>query len=404
MKIKIFNKLFLLILLLIPLSVLALDYPKINSKYIEIYDLNDNKILYEMKANDVIPIASLTKIATAMVAIENVSNIENKVVITSNMLKTVSAEAHVVGLKAGDKVTYKDLLYATIVSSGADAANSLAILCSGSLDKHVEAMNTLAKKIGLEKTHFKNVTGLDNKDNYSTPDEVRKLLFYALDNNLFKEIYTTKKYKLSNGLTVNTTLKLYDKKGSLDTSKILGSKTGFTSKAGYCLASMVDINGHKILIITFKAEKKGNNYYNIIDALDLVKYMLKSYKDEILVEKDQLIKELPVNLSNINTYSIKASQEISKYLPRDYDINNLKITYEGEEELNYFNREGEKIGAISYYFEDELLLKEDVILNQDIVINFKKVLQKYYYIVIIFVVLVILMIIFFFLRKRKKNK
>ena len=399
MRIK---RLLLILLLLIPIKAYSLEYPKVNSKIIEIYDLNDKQILYEVKANDTVSIASLTKVATALVAIENVKDLNTKVTITQNILNTVSPEAHVAGLRRGDIVTYKDLLYATIVTSGADAANALAILSSGSLSNHVNKMNDLAKKIGLEHTSFKNVTGLDATGSYSTADDVRKLLYYALDNSLFKEIYTTKKYTLSNGLIVNTTLKLYDKNGAVDTSFIIGSKTGFTNKAGYCLAYLVDINGHNMLIVTLNAERRGNNYYNLIDAGSIVKFMNNNYKEEVLVKKNEIIKELPVKLSNKESYSIQAKSDIKKYLPSDYDKNNLKIEYEGLNELSFKNSENEKIGIVSYYYGDELLLKEDVILKEEISINIVKVLKTYYWQLLIVILIITLLVVI--LKKKMKRK
>lgn len=404
MKVKLISRLLLFICLVFPITTYSLEYPNVNSKIIEIYDLTDEKLIYEVKASDSVSIASLTKIATAMVAIENINNLDEKVLITRNILNTVSREAHVVGLKNGDKVTYRDLLYATIVSSGADAANSLAILSSGSISNHVQKMNDLAKRIGLLHTVFKNVTGLDETGSYSTANDVKKLLIYALNNPLFEEIYTTKKYQLSNGLVITSTLNLYDKNGSIDTTSILGSKTGYTKKAGYCLSSISNINGHKMMIIVLNANKVGNDFYNVIDTVNLIKFMNNHYQDEILVGKNEFIKELPVEYSNIDSYHINAKEEVRKYLPSDYDRNSLKIVYDGLEKLSFQNHLGDKIGEISYYFNDELLLKEEVIINQEIKINILKILQKYYYIVIFFIIFIILIIVFLLMKKRKKRQ
>ncbi len=401
MRIK---RLLLFLLLLIPLSTYSLEYPKTNSKIVEIYDLNDNTILYEVKSNDVVSIASLTKIATAMVALENIKNLDEKVTITSSILNTVSPEAHIVGLKAGNKVTYKDLLYGTLVSSGADAANALAILSSGSIDSHVKKMNELAKRIGLEHTHFANVTGLDHKDNYGTADDVRKLLIYALKNTTFKEIYSTKKYTLSNGLVANTTLKMYDKNGTVDTSFIIGSKTGFTNAAGYCLAYLIDVNGHNMVVITLNATKSGNTYYNIVDANNLVKFMRNNYKEELLVEKNKKVKEIPVELSDIESYTITTNQEIKKYLPSDYDKTKIKIEFNGVDELDFHDHEGDKIGEISYFYGDELLTKEDVVLNQKINLNFLKLLKKYYLVVSAAIIIIVFSSIYFIKKKLNKKR
>ena len=174
--------LLLFILFLFPINIYALNYPKLDSKIIEVYDVTDGKILYEVNSKKSSSIASLTKIATVITAIENIKNVDEKVTITKEILSTVSWDASVAGLKIGDVVTYKDLLYASMLPSGADATQSIAILSSGSVDNFVEKMNKLAEKIELKNTHFVNVTGLDVDGHYSTADDMRKLLVYALKN------------------------------------------------------------------------------------------------------------------------------------------------------------------------------------------------------------------------------
>ncbi len=391
----------LLILLLLPICCYSLEYPQVNSKYVEIYDLDDDKILYELDSNNKASIASLTKIATTITAIENITNLDEIVTITDDILKTVRWDASIAGLKVGDKVTYRDLLFASMLPSGADATNSLAILLTGSIDNFVNKMNDLAKRINLENTHFVNVTGLDDKDHYSTSDDVRKLLVYSLKNPLFREIYTTKEYQLSNGLKVKSTLFTYNKSSSIDidVQEILGSKTGFTLDAGYCLSTLVNINGHEIISIVLKAEKKDNSFYNIVDTNKLIKFLNDNYKDEILVKKDQLIKTIPVNLSKIDSYEIRSSEEIKKFLPSDYDIKDLRIEYEGKNELDFKDHENDKIGVINYFFGDELLITEDVILSRKIDIDFVKVLKKYY----LLILLVIFILVFLLITTKKKT-
>lgn len=387
-----------LIIFIFPISVFSLEYPRVNSKVIEIYDLTDKKVLYEVKASDEIYIASLTKIATTITAIENIKDLDEKVTITQNILNSVSKEASVAGLKVGDKVTYRDLLYASMVPSGADATNALAILLSGSIDNFVTKMNELVTRIGLEHTHFVNVTGLDVNNHYSTADDIRKLLEYALQNEVFKDVYTTKKYTLSNGLKVTTTLDLYGK--NIDTTSILGSKSGHTKKAGYCLSSISNINGHEMLIILIQGEYKDNKFYNIVDTLDLINFMNNNYKDEVLVKKDEIVKKVKVELSNIDVYDIKATEDIKKYLPSDYDKDNFVLDYDGPELLDFRSDKGDKIGTMYYYYNKELIAKEDVILDTEISINIWKCLLKYHYVVIILVLIPLSIIV---IKKHKKR-
>ena len=105
--------LFLTFIMICPLDIFALEYPEINSKITEIYDLTNKEVVYEIDSNKQASIASLTKIVTTITAIESISNLDEKVTITQDMLDTVRWDASKAGLKAGDKLTYKDLLYAS---------------------------------------------------------------------------------------------------------------------------------------------------------------------------------------------------------------------------------------------------------------------------------------------------
>ena len=387
-----------------PFAVYALDYPAIDSKIVEIYDLNNQEVIYEVDSTKQVSIASLTKIVTTITAIESIPNLDEEVVITSSILNTVQWDASKAGLKAGDRVTYRDLLYASILPSGADATNSIAILSTGSIDNFVQKMNDLATKLKLKNTHFVNVTGLDDEGHYSTADEIRQILEYALKNELFRQIYTTREYTLSNGLTVQSTIVKYNPYSSVDTSKILGSKTGYTGDAGYCLSSLSNINSHEFLIIVLNAEHKDNQYYNLTDSVNLINFLLEHFMDQVLVPKGDVVKTIPIRLSKTESYEVKASTDISLYLPDDYDKEKVKIKYDGLEELSFLNKKNEKIGKVTYYYGKEKITEEDIILQADIKMDFKKILKEYFYLFIIIPLLFIIMIVLLVRRKKKRKR
>ena len=163
-------------------NILALE---INSSNAVVYNLNEDEIVFEKNSNEVISIASLTKIMTTIVAIENIKNLDEKVTIKSRDFVTLYEEgASLAGFEVGQTVTYRDLLYGTFLPSGAEATQALAFNLTGSIESFVELMNQKATEIGLTNTHFANTTGLDNKDNYSTVVDVAKLLKYALKNDI----------------------------------------------------------------------------------------------------------------------------------------------------------------------------------------------------------------------------
>ena len=395
------KKYILFILLLIPFTVSALDFPSVSSKYVEIYDITDNKVLYEINSNDKISIASLTKIATTITAIEAIDNLDKHVTITSDMLSTVRWDASIAGLKAGDNVTYKDLLYASMLPSGADATNSIAILTTGSIENFVKRMNDLATRIGLKNTHFINVTGLDDKDHYSTTSDVVKLLNYSLKNEVFKNIFITKEYQLSNGLKVESTINMYNKYSKIDTSKILGSKTGFTQGAQYCLSSLINKNNHDIIVSVFKAPVINNKYYNIVDSVNLINFINNNYDNQTLIENNKIIKEIPVELSDIDSYKIYSS-EIKKFLPNDYNKDLFKVEYGGLEKLSFNNKKGEEIGTIKYFYDNELINEQKVVINTEFKFNIIKFLKKYYIYIIGLIILIIFIILLIKLKKKKK--
>ena len=385
------KKLFLFILLLIPLNIYAIEYPKLNAKNVVIYDLTDNKSLYEMDSNSKISIASLTKIATTITAIENIDNLNEKVTITNKILYTVAPEASKAGLKAGDNLTYLDLLYASMLPSGADATNSLAILSSGSIDAFVDKMNDLAKRIGLSNTHFVNVTGLDEEDHYSTANDVIKLLSYSLKNDTFKKIFTTKEYTLSNGLTVRTTLNKYNKSLNLDLSGIKGSKTGFTLDAGYCMVSLIESSTKDVIILVLNDPYEEGISYHIIDTYDLMSFINNNYHNQKLYSKNDELKSINVILSNKKDYKILSNEDIYSFLPDDYDKEKVVVEYTGKNKISFLDKKGSKLGEVKVLYDGAVVSSNDVYLNNSFMIS-------------PILLLIIIMLLFIMLKPRKKRR
>jgi len=392
------KKLLFILLLFIPLNIFALTYPKLHYDKAILYDMTDDKILYEVKKSEKADIASLTKIMTTIVAIENIDDLNYSIKYTQEMANNVRFDASVAGLKIGDQITYKDLLYASILPSGADATSALAIKTSGSISAFVEKMNELAQEIGMNNTHFENVTGLDEIGHYSTVEDLLILLKYSLNNKIFKEVYTTKTYTLSNNLFIRSTL--FSAKTTKDTSRILGSKTGFTEKAGRCISAYFISNNHEFLLITLKAPA-DNNFYHILDALDLIEFLDHNYNEQSLIKENQIIKEIKVKNSKIETYDLTSSKNITKFLPNDYDPKKVKIEYSGLEELSFKNKKNSKIGTITYLYDEEKLTTEEFYLKEEIELDLFKTIYSYrLQLTIIFTIVIFIVIVFLNMKKR----
>ena len=264
------KKILLLLVCFFPISVNALDMPEINSSSAIVYDMDADTVILDKNSHEVRSVASLTKIMTVLAAIENIDDFSASVTITNEMLAGIYWNASVAGLKVGDTVTYMDLFYAAILPSGADATQVLAYAVSGNVSDFVTKMNELATRIGATNTHYVNTTGLDQEGAYSTAYDQMLILAYALENPIFKTVYTTKNYTLTNGLEVEATVNKYNRVLNLDTSKIIGSKTGNTGDAGLCMSALFYHEDHEMLLITLGAEVIEDVPYNLIDTLTLI--------------------------------------------------------------------------------------------------------------------------------------
>lgn len=300
------KKILLLFVCFFPISVYALDMPEINSQAAIVYDMNANTVILEKNSDEVRSIASLTKIMTVLTAIENINDFSATVTITREMLAGIYWNASVAGLKPGDTVTYMDLLYAAILPSGADATQVLAYVVSGNVSDFVTKMNELASRIGATNTHYVNTTGLDQDGAYSTAYDQLLILSYALENPIFRTVYTTKNYTLTNGLQVEASVNKYNRALNLDTSKIIGSKTGNTTNAGLCMSALFYHEDHEMLLITLGAEVIEDVPYNLMDTLSLIDYVNLNY--EIPVEEVAVVSE-PSVVSDVDAPSFSVHYE-----------------------------------------------------------------------------------------------
>lgn len=254
----------------------ALKGIDLNSEYGLLVDLQDGKTLYEKNSDQRIYPASLTKVLTAITALDKTHNLNAKITITNADLKgLVEEDASVAGLGAGDVVTYEQLLYALILPSGADAANALANHLDGDTKAFVADMNTKAKAMGMMHSHFMNTTGLHDKNHYTTLQDMKRMMLYAWKNPTFRKVLTTTKYTIANlqshpdGLKLTSTLLTYTGDLTFEGGQIIGGKSGYTPEAGSCLISIAKLNnGHFYMFLSGKAPgQPGLEHYHFDDAL-----------------------------------------------------------------------------------------------------------------------------------------
>lgn len=236
--------------------------------------LKDHTVLMKKNVKEKIYPASLTKIMTTIVAIEELPNLKGEVSLTNSTFQGLyEVGASMAGFQPGEQVRAIDLLYGVILPSGAECCVGLADKIAGSEQNFVKIMNQKAADLGMENTHFENATGLQNESHYTTVEDLAILLSYALKNDTFRQIFTSSRHSTpptnmhSDGITFNSTL--YEKLNkNITGGKILGGKTGYTSAAGLCLASLAKVGNQEYILVTAGAKGDTNSeQFNISDAI-----------------------------------------------------------------------------------------------------------------------------------------
>ncbi|HPE14619.1 MAG TPA: serine hydrolase [Bacilli bacterium] len=403
---KLFRILFVFLIFGIISNASAINLD-IFSKHAVAYNMNDAEIIYEKNADEITNIASLTKIMTAIVAIENIENLDSVVTIPKSIITSIPYYASVAGFKSGEKVSYRDLLYGLMLPSGADAAEILAYYVAGSTNEFVNLMNKKAIKLELKNTNFANTTGLDAEGNYSTVKEIAKLLTYALKNNDFKKIYTTKTYITTTGLKLEATVLTISKKFDIPIDNILGSKTGSTEKAGLCLSSISTRDNVNLLVVTTNAPyNNSNRTVAIKDANTIYNYFFDNYSYQNILRKKDLLIELNTTYATKDNIAFYAKEDIAKYLPNNTNKNDLVIKYNGINEISYKTPKGTKLGTYTISKDNNVIYATDIILNNILIFSIFKFLKANPKILVLSILIftVFLILVYLIVKKRIKKR
>jgi len=248
---------------------------KLNSSNSILVRLTDDTVLMQKNSEEKIYPASLTKMMTAIVAIENLPNLKEEIKLTNSTFQGLyGADASMAGFQPGERVRAIDLLYGALLPSGAECCIGLADQIAGSEQNFVKIMNQKAADLGMDNTHFENATGLHNVNHYTTVKDLAILLSYALQNDTFRETFTSSRHstqptnKHPGGITFYNTMFEELNNQNIIGGEILGGKTGYTDEAGLCLASLAKVGKQEYILIS--AGAKGDHHseqYNITDAL-----------------------------------------------------------------------------------------------------------------------------------------
>lgn len=364
---------FFTFLFLIPI-VKAEDTLNLNSESAILIDQNSGKILYEKNKDEQLPMASMTKIMSMLLIMENISNGNLKYTDTVIISKNASSMGgSQVFLQEGEEYKVEDLLKCIAVSSANDAVVAMAEKIGGSVDAFVELMNQKVNELGLKNTHFSNPHGLDNENHYSSAYDMamlgKELLKYP-DILKFTSIYEDYLTKPDGSqiwlVNTNRLVRFYE--------GVDGLKTGFTTDAGYCLTATAKRNDLRLISVVMKSETADTRSK---DTATLLSYGFNSFKNHLIYSKDEVlgtVKILNGKKDNVNVY-LKEDATILLGVTEKPD--NYSVEIESEPIKAPINK-NTVVGTASILDnEGNIILEKEVIVKEDILkSNFWNYLKK----------------------------
>lgn len=241
-----------------------------------LFDVNRTNIIYAKNIHERLAPASLTKVLTAVIALEE-GNLEDIITVTKDV-KITDSQATLCGLKEGDTLTLNQALHALLIQSANDAANAIAIHLGGSLEGFAALMNEKAVELGATNSHFVNPHGLSDDDHYTTAYDLYLIFNKAIEYELFREIIHMNSYSTVYQDSVGnekemdfstTNLFLRGNYNSPDKITVIGGKTGTTNAAGNCLIILSkDTAGNPYISIILRSKERQLMYEQMIDLLE----------------------------------------------------------------------------------------------------------------------------------------
>ena len=345
----------------------SLESSSINSRSCIVYDRNSHMILYGKNEKTQVKMASTTKIMTSIIIIENY-NLSETIEVSKKAAGTGGSR---LGLKTGDKITIKDLLYGLMLCSGNDAAVALAEYAGGDIQGFAELMNKKASELGLANTHYESPHGLDSDGHYTTAYELAILTDYALKNETFSKIVGTKNYTVTiNGYPKNLS-NTNELLGNLN--GVYGVKTGFTNGANRCLVTACKRDSMDIICVVLGADTKN---FRTQDSIKLIEYAFKNFTyantNEIASNsfqnwKEENLKYLNINKSSSTSFEFEVETCENPILSvKKSDIDNIETFISINSDLEAPILSNTVIGSLTLSLDDKTLISLNIINSKDI--------------------------------------
>ncbi len=337
-----------------------MDNLNFESEAVLVMDMKSGRVLYEKNGYEKKSIASLTKIMTSIMLVSNCS-IEEEIEVPKQIVNVGGSTA---GLKSGEKVKAKDLLYAMLLPSGNDAAYTVGYhIGLSNVNNFAYLMTKKARSIGAYNTSFANPHGLDNQNHYSTAYDMAIITKYALNDQYINNAVKT----LQKTVDLGSYSKTFNNTNSLLRSYEFtdGVKTGFTNDAGRCLIASATKDDRRYIAVILGAPTTNIRFNEAKKALE---YCFEKYKYVDVSEYLKTYVNVKILKGNKKYYEYK--QNFNKNLPlKNGEYEKIYVKQEVLSEINAPMNSGQKIGKITLMIDNEILLEEKLYLKENIFKN-----------------------------------
>lgn len=372
-------------LLLMPFSASASYTPPdsvpVRSEAVLMVNVETGEIIYEKNADKRMYPASLTKIVTTMIALEEWGDrLDEQVTVDGALFDDLGWGYSNAGLKDGEVLTMRQLLYAVMVKSACEGSNVVADAVGGSVSNFVDMMNERVKELGCENTHFVNPHGLHEEEQYTTARDLYKIVQNAMQLPVFMEICSTARYRMpatnmNEERTLVTTNLLMDQAtgGKYYYSLAKGIKTGYTPEAGRNLISTASQDGYTYLLITLGAPSEDENgepisdMYNFMDAINLYEWALPNFQVKSLVDQQEPSGEVNVHLGDEKD-SVLAypGEDFSALVPKNIEKSSILLVPDLPDTVDAPIKKGDKLGTAKLMLAGEELGTIDLVAGESV--------------------------------------
>lgn len=402
----------------------------VDAEAVYFINLDTGKVIYEKDADKKVYPASTTKIMTALLALENIPDLDTPQIELKLYLQNAlsGTGASLAGILRGETFTPRELLYAALLPSGNEAAMMLGdYVGDGSLDYFAEMMNEKAAELGAVNTHFVNASGMHDDDHYATAYDMYLITMAALENETFREIVSTNYYyagedQNGNPLHWNTTNFLISPGSTYYYPYATGVKTGTTDEAGRCLVSTAEKDGYHYLMVMmgapqydFNGEKLEENMV-FKQTIGLYDWAFSSFSNKTLIEKDVGVGEVPLKLARggKDYLLIKSGEVFTDLLPNEIEASSITMELDLPAVINAPIEEGDQVGTIRLMLAGEEIGSVPAVAAEDVdasliatlIDQFKRLFRSFLakFIVVFVILSIIAYIIITVLRGRNKNR